>query len=418
MIIIHDFRNTSGFNITRARVRTEHEYVVGPIIDGVRKDGDAALLRYAKRLDDLGDLPLRVTESELVSAGESLPPEFRSAVEAAVLNIRQFAEAQLPRERFEEFSPGRKLGWIVRPLDAVGCYVPSGRYPLVSTLLMTAVLAQTAGVPRICVASPRPSTEILGCAWLLGIHEVYRVGGAQAIAAMAFGTDTIARVDRIVGPGNAYVAAAKKLLAGEVGIDFVAGPTEIMILAEHGDPKVIAADMLAQAEHDTEASAILVTPSETLANAVSDELERQIRTLPTRDVARQAIDRNGRIYIVPGMETAVGIANSWAPEHLSLHDAAWLSKIKNAGTVFLGSNSPESAGDYAAGPSHVLPTGGAARLRGGLSSADFVKVIAIQQLSLPVLRQLAPTISTLARAEGLEAHARAVEVRTCPLTQP
>jgi histidinol dehydrogenase len=411
MITIQDCRNFHGFNIERARAQTEHDYVVGSIIDGVRKEGDAALLRYARHLDDLGDLPLEVSEDELAAAERAMCTSLHNAVDLAIHNVQEFAEAQLPRERLDEFSPGRKLGWIVRPLDAVGCYIPSGRYPLVSTLLMTAVLAQAAGVPRICITSPKPSTEILGCAHLLGIKEVYRVGGAQAIAAMAFGTLTIARVDRIVGPGNAYIAAAKKLLAGEVGIDFVAGPTEIMILAGDGDARVIAADMLAQAEHDSEATAILVTCSERLATAVAAELEDQLRTLPTREIARQSISKNGRIYLVPDMDIAVLLANMWAPEHLSLHDPSLLPYIKNAGTVLLGQSSPESAADYAAGPSHVLPTLGGARLRGGLSAADFVKVIAIQQLSLSALQELAPAVTTLARAEGLEAHARAVEVR-------
>ncbi len=411
MITIQDLRNLDGFNWTRERVETEHEGIVGSIIEGVRKEGDAALLRYAQRLDDLGHQPLRVSEAELAAAGRAMSPAVREAADAAINNIREFARRQLPKECLEEFSPGRKLGWIVRPLDAVGCYVPSGRYPLPSTLLMTAVLAQVAGVPRICVTSPKPSVEILGCAHMLGITEVFRVGGAQAIAAMAFGTPTIQRVDRIVGPGNAYVAAAKKLLAGEVGIDFVAGPTEIMILASDGDPRVIAADMLAQAEHDPEASAVLITTSEALAQAVSAELDLQLETLPTREVAQVAIDKKSRIFLVPDMMSAVFMANSWAPEHLSLHDTDLLPHIKNAGTVFLGQNSPESAGDYAAGPSHVLPTGGAARLRGGLSAADFVKVIAIQQLSPSALNELASAITTLARAEGLEAHARAVEIR-------
>ncbi len=412
MITILDLRNAGHSNWSRAEMETGHEHIVAPIIDDVRNEGDAALLRYARRLDNLGDLPLRVSEAELRAACSAMSPAVRNAAETAVTNIRKFAERQLPKECLEEFSPGRKLGWIVRPLDAVGCYVPSGRYPLPSTLLMTAVLAQVAGVPRICVTSPRPSVEILGCAHMLGITEVFRVGGAQAITAMAFGTATIQRVDRIVGPGNAYVAAAKKLLAGEVGIDFVAGPTEIMILASDGDPRVIAADMLAQAEHDTEASAILITTSEPLAQAVSAELDRQLQTLPTREVAQVAISKGSRIFLVPDMMTAISMANNWAPEHLSLYDAELLPYIKNAGTVFLGQNSPESAGDYAAGPSHVLPTGGAARLRGGLSAADFVKVIAIQQLSPSALSQLAPAITTLARAEGLEAHARAVEVRS------
>jgi histidinol dehydrogenase len=391
---------------------THVEDTVRPIIEAVRREGDAALLRYARQFDRLGDIPMRISAEELAAAGQALAPAVRAAAETAIQNIRQFAQAQLPRERFEEFSPGRKLGWIVRPLSAVGCYVPSGRYPLPSTLLMTAVLAQTAGVPRICVTSPKPSIEILGCAHLLGITEFYRVGGAQAIAAMAFGTETIPRVDRIVGPGNAYVAAAKKLLAGEVGIDFLAGPTEILILAADGDARVIAADMLAQAEHDPTASAMLYTTSETLAQAVSVELERQLATLPTADVARQSIDGSSRIVVFADMDQAIAAANTQAPEHLSLHHPELLPKIVNAGTVFLGQNSPESAGDYAAGPSHVLPTGGAARLRGGLSAADFVKVIAIQQFSAPALAQLAPAITTLARAEGLEAHARAVEVRS------
>jgi histidinol dehydrogenase len=390
---------------------TAAEDIVRPIIEAVRTEGDTALLRYARQFDRLGDTPMRVSAEELAAAGQALSANVRAAAETAIQNIRQFAEAQLPKERFEEFSPGRKLGWIVRPLSAVGCYVPSGRYPLPSTLLMTAVLAQTAGVPRICVASPKPSLEILGCAHLLGITEFYRVGGAQAIAAMAFGTATIPRVNRIVGPGNAYVASAKKLLAGEVGIDFLAGPTEILILAADGDPRIIAADMLAQAEHDPTASAMLYTTSETLAQAVSAELERQLATLSTANVARQSIDSSSRIVVFPNMDQAVAAANAQAPEHLSLHHPELLPKIVNAGTVFLGQNSPESAGDYAAGPSHVLPTGGAARLRGGLSAADFVKVIAIQQFSGPALAQLAPAITTLARAEGLEAHARAVEVR-------
>ncbi|HEY6988922.1 MAG TPA: histidinol dehydrogenase [Bryobacteraceae bacterium] len=395
----------------RNRKETGAEDAVRPIIDAVRREGDAALRRYARQLDGLGDQPLRLTEKELAEAASTMPGSVRDAAEIAIRNIRQFAVAQLPKERFEEFSPGRKLGWIVRPLDAVGCYVPSGRYPLPSTLLMTAVFAQTAGVRRIAVTSPKPSLEILGCAHLLGIGEFYRVGGAQAIAAMALGTAAIPRVDRIVGPGNAYVAAAKKLLAGEVGIDFLAGPTEILILAAAGDAKTIAADMLAQAEHDPSASATLVTTSISLAQAVAQEIERQLETLPTAQIARQSIEHASAIVVMGDMEEAIAYANEAAPEHLSLHDASLLAKIRNAGTVFLGANSPESAGDYACGPSHVLPTGGAARLRGGLSTADFVKVIAVQSLTSSALSELASAITTLARAEGLEAHARAVEVR-------
>ncbi len=411
MIRILTDNEATAFAPDRSTDDSHYEAVVRPILAAVRKDGDAALLAYARQFDNLGDAPLLIPASELAEAAASLTPDVRAAIETAIANIRQFAEAQLPRERFEEFSPGRKLGWIVRPLKAVGCYVPSGRYPLPSTLLMTAVLAQTAGVARICVTSPKPSKEILACAHILGISEVYRVGGAQAIAAMAFGTESIARVDRIVGPGNAYVAVAKKLLAGEVGIDFLAGPTEILILAADGDPRVIAADMLAQAEHDVSASAMLLTTSHELAQQVSVELERQLATLTTAAVARESIDKESCILVFDDMDAAVACANRLAPEHLSLHDASLLPKITNAGTVFLGQNSPESAGDYAAGPSHVLPTGGASRLRGGLSAADFVKLIAVQQLTPAALAQLAPAITTLARTEGLEGHARAVEVR-------
>jgi histidinol dehydrogenase len=395
----------------RSRTLGDAETIAQPIIAAIRAEGDLALLRYSRELDLLGTHPLRVSEQELAQAEAALSPCMRAAVEIAIVNIRKYAEVQLPREYLSEFSPGRKLGWIVRPLSAVGCYVPSGRYPLPSTLLMTAVLAQTAGVPRIVVTSPRPSPEILACAHLLGINEVYRVGGAHAIAALAFGTETIPRVDRIVGPGNAYVAAAKKLLAGEVGIDFVAGPTEILILAEDGDPRVLAADMLAQAEHDEAASAILLTTSRTLADEVAREVEKQLADLPTADVARRSLAENGFIAVLPTMKQAVTLANFCAPEHLSLHDSSLLDEITNAGAVFLGPASAESAGDYAAGPSHVLPTSGGARLRAGLSSADFVKVISVQQLSPAALAELAPAITTLARAEGLEAHARAVEVR-------
>jgi histidinol dehydrogenase len=411
LIRILKYEEAATLVLDRKPDDSQYESVVRPIINAVRARGDQALIEYARQFDGLGDQPLLIPPHALAAAACAMSPAMRSAAETAIANIKQFAEAQLPRERFEEFSPGRKLGWIVRPLSAVGCYVPSGRYPLPSTLLMTAVLAQTAGVPRICVASPKPSPEILACAHLLGIREFYRVGGAQAIAAMAFGTETIGRVDRIVGPGNAYVTTAKKLLAGEVGIDFIAGPTEILILAADGDPRVIAADMLAQAEHDVTASAMLLTTSERLAACVSQELERQLQTLPTANVAREAIDNSSFILVFKTMQEAAAYTNKLAPEHLSLHDPALLPHITNAGTVFLGQNSPESAGDYASGPSHVLPTGGTARLRGGLSSLDFVKLISIQQLSPEALSTLAPAITTLARAEGLEAHARAVEVR-------
>jgi histidinol dehydrogenase len=390
----------------------EAEAVVRPILEAVRKRGDKALVSYARKLDGLERKTVRVPEGELAAACGKLAPGFRAAIETASRNIRTFAEMQMPVEQLSEFAPGLWLGQIVRPLDTVAAYIPAGRYPLPSTLMMTAIPAQVAGVRRICVASPRLVPEILGTARLLAVNDVFQMGGAQAIAAFAFGTRTVPKADRIVGPGNIYVAAAKKLLAGEVGIDFVAGPTEILIIAAEGNPKFLAADILAQAEHDADACAILLTTSKSLAGAVSDEIERQLRTLPTAPVARQAIRRNSAIVLVRSLDEAIEFANRFAPEHLSIPTSALIEKVANAGSVFIGPFSPEAAGDYASGPNHVLPTSGAARIRGGLSVMDYLKVISVQQLSGEALSQLAPAITTLARAEGLEAHARSVEVRT------
>jgi histidinol dehydrogenase len=393
--------------ITRKTIRlAEAEQVVGPILDAVRKRGDEAVIEYARKFDRLEGDSLTVSTAE-----SRVSLEFHAAIEIAARNIREYAELQLPRESWVEFPDGRRLGSIVRPLESMGAYIPAGRYPLPSTLLMTVIPAQVAGVRTICVTSPHPSAEILAAAKLLGVEKIFRVGGAQAIAALAFGTATIPKVDRIVGPGNIYVAAAKKLLAGEVGIDFVAGPTEIVIIADDADPRYIAADMLAQAEHDVEASAILLTTSRSLAECVVLEVSRQLELLPTAPVACESIRNNSAVILCPSLDAAVETSNQLAPEHLAIYDAALLPKIQHAGSVFIGPNSPEAAGDYASGPNHVLPTSGAARIRGGLSSVDFVKVISVQELTSKALRQLAPAISTLARAEGLEAHARSVEVR-------
>jgi histidinol dehydrogenase len=392
---------------------TEIEAVVGPILDGVRRRGDAALLQYARRLDGLERTAKSVVipPKQIQLACKGLSPEFHRALEQASKNIRGFARKQLPKGWMTRSGAGLRTGQIVRPLDAMAAYIPSGRYPLPSTVLMTVIPALVAGVPQICVASPRPSLEILGTAGYLGVGKVFRMGGAHAIAAFAFGTETVPKVDRIVGPGNIYVAAAKKLLAGEVGIDFVAGPTEILIIAEDGNPQVLAADMLAQAEHDVEASAILITTNAKLAAAVAAEVEEQLRTLPTAATARVAIEKHSAIIRVASLEKAVELSNRFAPEHLSIPSSALLDGITNAGSVFIGPNSPEAAGDYASGPNHVLPTSGYARVRAGLSSADFVKLISVQELSRQGLKKLAPAITTLARAEGLEAHARSVEVR-------
>jgi len=390
---------------------TEAEGTVRPILEAVRKDGDRALLEYARKFDRLERRSVRVPESELRSAAGSLDQEFRRAVETAAANIRRFAARQMPREWMAQAGGGLRLGQVVRPLETVAAYIPAGRYPLPSTVLMTVVPAQVAGVPNIAIASPKAVPEVFGTASLLRVPNVFQMGGAQAIAAFAFGTRTVPRADRIVGPGNIYVAAAKKLLAGEVGIDFIAGPTEILIVAAEGDPRHLAADMLAQAEHDTDASAVLLTTSKRLAASVAKELDRQLAVLPTADVASKSIARNSAIILVSSLDEAIEIANRFAPEHLSIPEERLLAKVRHAGSVFIGPFSPEAAGDYVSGPNHVLPTSGVARQRGGLSVTDYLKVISVQQLSQPALRRLAPAITTLARAEGLEAHARSVEVR-------
>ena len=410
MLQILDLDQAQGL-ITRKKVRlAEAERIVAPILEDVRTRGDEALFEYARKFDQFPPVG-HALACPLKKDAPQVAPQFMEAMRVAAANIRDYAQTQMPREHWTTLPDGRRLGQIVRPLESTGAYIPAGRYPLPSTLLMTVIPAQVAGVKTICVASPHPSAEILAAAQFLGVKNVFRMGGAQAIAALAFGTESVPRVDRIVGPGNIYVSAAKKLLAGEVGIDFVAGPTEIVIIAEEGDARYIAADMLAQAEHDTEASAILLTTSKRLAEQVALEVARQMETLPTSAVACEAIRKNSAVILVPSMEAALEVSNRFAPEHLALHDPNLLPLVQHAGSVFLGPGSPEAAGDYASGPNHVLPTSGAARIRGGLSTADFVKVISVQELTREGLARLAPAITTLARAEGLEAHARSVEVR-------
>ena len=411
MIRIIESKNVARLLSRKAARLTEAEQIVRPILEAVRKRGDKALLEYARKFDSFTRKTVRIPESALIAAADGLSPEFRGAVETAATNVRTYAKRQMPHEWHFEVRAGLRLGQMLRPLDTVAAYVPSGRYPLPSTVIMTVVPAQVAGVPNICVASPKPAAEVLGTAAMLGVSNVFEMGGAQAIAAFAFGTRTVPRADRIVGPGNIYVAAAKKLLAGEVGIDFIAGPTEILIIAAEGDPRHFAADLLAQAEHDVDASTVLLTTSKRLATAVAKEVVRQLKTLPTAAVARQAIRRNSAIVLVGSLDEAMDISNRFAPEHLSIPDETLLPKIRHAGSVFVGPFSPEAAGDYASGPNHVLPTSGAARQRGGLSVADYLKVISVQQLSATALQRLSPAITTLARAEGLEAHARSVEVR-------
>jgi len=302
---------------------------------------------------------------------------------------------------------GAELRQMVRPLSSVGCYVPGGRHPLPSTLLMTVIPAQVAGVQRIVVVSPRPQTSTLAAAALLGVTEVYRCGGAQAIAALAYGTGTIARVDKIVGPGNAFVTAAKKLVSFDCAIDMIAGPTEAVVYNDAGTPEFLASDIVAQAEHDPDAVVVAITTKPGLAKSISASVQTQSRANP---IAREAIRRSGYVLLAESRSQALDWVNRLAPEHLTITKAD-LAGVQNAGSVFVGDYSPQSAGDYAAGPNHVLPTAGAARFRGGLSVYDFLKIITVQNFSRRGLQGIADTVTTLAEAEGLKAHAQSVRVR-------
>jgi histidinol dehydrogenase len=384
------------------------EPAVRRIVNHVRRNRDRALRRYAQRWDGLtGNVPLRVPEADLHQAWDNTSPDLRAAITQAANNIRRYSEWQKPEEWRREIQPGVCVGQLVRPLESVGCYVPGGRYPLPSTVLMTVVPAQVAGVPRICVVSPNPAQPTLAAAAFLGVREFYRVGGAHAIAALAYGSESIPRVNKIVGPGNRYVTAAKKLVAFDCGIEFLAGPTEAMFISEHGDPVFIACDLVAQAEHDPDALCILVTSSRRLAKAVRTEVQRRTRANP---IAAASLSRRGAILLVDSLHQAVEIANRIAPEHLTL-PAALAAAVHNAGSIFLAEFTPQSAGDYISGTNHVLPTGAMARVRGGLSVLDFVRVIACQEISRAGIRQIAPPAIALAEAEGLHAHAESLRVR-------
>ncbi len=385
------------------------EKTVTAIVTDVRKRGDAALLKYAAQLDRLAKgASLRVSREEMKAAWEATAPELQAAMRLAQANIRVFAERQRPDEWVFEPMKGVATGQIVRPLESVGCYVPGGRYPLPSTLLMTVTPAQVAGVERIVVCSPNPARETLAAGWLAGVTEFYRVGGAQAIAALAYGTKTVARVNKIVGPGNLFVTAAKMIVSQDCGVDMPAGPTEIVVTSEKGDAAGIAADLVAQAEHDPETLAVLITSNAGLAAAVRAEVKVQAKgnAIATRSLAAQ-----GCIFVAGSVAEARELTNRLAPEHLTVDAKADLAWVKNAGSVFLGDYSPQSMGDYISGPNHVLPTGRVGRVRGGLSVMDFVKVITVQKYTRKGLRALGPHAIALAEAEGLKGHAKSVRVR-------
>ena len=381
------------------------------IVSNVRRKGDSALRRYAQRWDGLGSSEtLRVPEADLHEAWQRTPPELQDAIAQAAVNIRTYCEWQKPEEWRREIQPGVSVGQLVRPIEAVGCYVPGGRYPLPSTLLMTVIPAQVARVPQIRVVSPRPAQATLAAAAFLGVREFYRVGGAQAIAALAYGTKNIPRVNKIVGPGNRYVTAAKKLVAFDCAIEFLAGPTEAVFISkdDEGDPVFIACDLVAQAEHDPDALCILLTTSRRLAKSVQTEMQRRTRTNP---IAAESLSRCGAILLVASLDQAVETANRIAPEHLTLPPAL-VPAVQNAGSIFINEFTPQSAGDYISGPNHVLPTGAMARVRGGLSVLDYVRIISCQEVSRAGIRRIAAPAMTLAEAEGLRGHAESLRVRS------
>ena len=385
------------------------EKTVARIVADIRKNGDKALRRYAEKLDGLkAKQPLRVTDAELEQAWSAVSDDFKQALKVAAGNIRQYCEWQKPQPWRNAVAPGINVGQVVRPLQSAGCYVPGGRYPLPSTMLMTVIPAQVAGVQEIRVVSPRPAPETLATAHFLGVREFYRIGGAQAIAALAYGTATIPKVDKIVGPGNLFVTAAKKLVAFDCGIDFLAGPTEIVTLSERGDPRFIAADLVAQAEHDPDTLAVFITSSDTLAEKVAAEVKL---AAAQNEIAKSSLKENGAILMASSHEQALEFANRIAAEHITVNEED-LAHVNNAGSIFIGDYSPQAAGDYASGPNHVLPTGGVARFRGGLGVQDFVKTISVQQLSRDGLDRIASAVITLAEAEGLKAHAQSIRVRS------
>jgi histidinol dehydrogenase len=379
------------------------------IVSNVRKRGDRALLGYAAEFDELKDAAsVRITAEEMAAAWEAITPALRHALTTAADQVRGFAQRQAPGSWSESPIAGLTTGQLVRPLASVGCYVPSGRHPLPSTLLMTVIPAQVAGVQRIVVVSSRPAPETLAAAHLLGIAEFYRLGGAHAIAALAYGTQTVPRVDKIVGPGNLYVTAAKRLVAFDCSIDMLAGPTEIVVTSERGNAVDIASDLVAQAEHDPEAQAILITTRVELAKDVIAEAGRRCYD---NAIAREALARNGLVIVASTLDEARAITNRLAPEHLTVDAVSDLDWIQNAGSVFVGRWSAQPMGDYISGPNHTLPTGGMARVRGGLSVNDFIKLITVQQYTAEGIRLLGKSAVLLAEAEGLIGHAEAIRVR-------
>jgi histidinol dehydrogenase len=377
------------------------------IVAEVRTNGDRALRRYAHELDGLVG-PIEVPQHEWKSRARQVPRDVRQAIARAADHIRQVARAQMPRGFKLSVAPGVGVEQRVIPLDRVGCYVPGGLYPLPSSLLMTAIPARVAGVAEVIAVSPRPHPLILAAAVEAAVDRFFQMGGAHAIAALAYGTTLVPRVDKIVGPGNRWVAAAKAIVGRDCGIDFYAGPTEILIVGERMPADWIAADLIAQAEHDADARAVLLTPNRRLAREVA---RAALRLTPVDGPAQAALSRNGGIILTRTLDEAIALANQSAPEHLVVESETVARQIHAAGAVFVGRWTAQLAGDYAMGSNHVLPTAGAARARGGLNTADFVRLVSVQRMTRAGLSYLAPTVRTLANAEGLESHARAIDIR-------
>ncbi len=383
------------------------EQRVARIVAAVRTDGDRALRRYAHELDGLVG-PLEIPREEWEPQARTVGRTVRTAIRRAAQHIRRVARAQVPRGFRLTVTAGVTIEERVVPLDRVGCYVPGGLYPLPSSLLMAAVPARVAGVGEVIAICPRPHPAVIAAAIEAGVDRLFQVGGAHGIAAMAYGTRSVPRVDKIVGPGNKWVAAAKALVSGDCGIDFYAGPTEILLITDSGPAQWLAADLIAQAEHDPDARATMITTNSRLAADVRDAVER---LAPDDGPARASLLRHGGIIVCANAREAAALANEAASEHVVVDNEVMAARIKTAGALFVGRWTAQVAGDYAIGSNHVLPTAGAARFRGGLSAADFVRLMSVQRVTRHGLARLAPTITALARVEGLTNHARSIEMR-------
>jgi histidinol dehydrogenase len=425
MRIIRDADTAKSFLLERRAAGFDEgtAAIVREVVERVRKGGDRALLDITREIDGVELDALEVSEEELARCSSAVPGELLSALQLAAENVRSFHVKQKSRLGLEFIDKG--LGFVARPLERAGVYVPGGKASYPSTVLMTAIPARVAGVGEVIVATPpgpdgKVSAATLVAAGIAGVDRVFKVGGAQAVAAMAYGTETVPRVDKICGPGNVFVTLAKRQVYGDVAVDGLHGPTETVIVADDSaSPVFCAADLLAQAEHDEMASAVMITTSARLAEAVNTEIEQQLVGLERQAIARQSLDRNGVIVVVPGVDEAFELVNACAPEHLclSIRDArSYLDRVRHAGGIFI--ESPEALGDYAAGPSHVMPTGGTARFSSPLSVLDFLRVSILVDLDRQALRDLGPASAAIARAEGLTAHALSVERRLEDCRQP